>query len=231
MDLTDRPAELAFVCALLAVAATAWASTIVRVAGMSGMGLWSYPTDVGVYLGTWIPMMAAMMLPSIVPTALRYERAVRTHRGPRIALGRGGIFVGGYLAIWAAAGLVVYALLELGGALPAGGAGRYLAAGVLVVAAAYQLVPPKRACLQRLRVPDGGLGALRAGLEAGGWCLGCCWALMASLAALGLMSLTWMIAIWALVMAERLLPSRLATLAVAVVLAVLAIAVLTGVGE
>jgi predicted metal-binding membrane protein len=126
----------------------------------------------------------------------------------------------------------------LDGGLLIGGAGRYLAAGVLVAAAAYQLAPPKHACLRRFRAlpsgarnvrHNGGAGALRLGLESGGWCLGCCWALMASLVALGMMSLTWMILLWTLVMAERLLPSRrLATVGVAFILAALAIGVAVG---
>jgi predicted metal-binding membrane protein len=125
--------------------------------------------------------------------------------------------------------MVSYAMLRLGGAFAGGAAGRYLAAGVIAVAAAYQFAPPKDACLRRLRVRPGGAGALRAGLECGAWCVGCCWALMASLVALGLMSLPWMVLIWALVMGERLLPSpRLATVGVAAVLVAVAIGVLAG---
>ena len=83
---------------------------------------------------------------------------------------------------------------------------------MLAAAAAYQLAPSKQACLRRLcgapasvwEVGRGGrTRALRTGLECGGWCLGCCWALMASVFALGLMSLVWMVAIWALIMTER----------------------------
>jgi predicted metal-binding membrane protein len=229
--LSLAPWELALAGILLAVAGAAWAATILRMAGMTGMGagLWSAPADLEPYLGAWVPMMTAMMLPSIVPAALQFDRAIRSRRGRRIALAQGAVFAGGYLAVWAAAGVVPYAVLRLGGALTGGAAGRYLAAGVIVVAAAYQLAPPKDACLRRLRVRPGGAGALRAGLECGAWCLGCCWALMASLVALGLMSLPWMVLIWALVMGERLLPSpRLTTVGVAAVLVAVAIGVLAG---
>jgi predicted metal-binding membrane protein len=232
-------AELVFAGVLLAIAAAAWVSTIQRMAGMDA-GRWSYPTDLGFFVGTWIAMMTAMMLPSIMPTVLVHERTVRSHRGLRTAFAMSGAFLGGYLGVWSAAGLIFYALLRAGGALDSGlltsgGAGRYLAAGVLVAASAYQLAPPKQACLRRFCAPvtsardlvhAGRVGALRMGLESGGWCLGCCWALMASLVALGVMSATWMILIWALVMAERLLPSRrLAAVGVAFILAALAIAV------
>jgi predicted metal-binding membrane protein len=233
------PTELAVAGALVSIAAAAWVSTILRMAGMDA-GHWSYPTDLALYAGTWVAMMTAMMLPAIVPTVLVYGRAVRSHRGRRTAFATTAAFVGGYLAIWGAAGLIPYALLGAAGApVPGGAASRYLAAGVLLAAAAYQLAPPKRACLRGLCAPlppvmdaghlGGGLGALRAGLESAGRCLGCCWALMASLFALGVMSVTWMILIWILVMAERLLPSRrLATVGVAFVLAALAAGVLVG---
>jgi len=79
------------------------------------------------------------------------------------------------------------------------GVGKARAAGVLAVAAGISLLPTKRARLRRLRVLVRSLGALRAGFESGGWCLGCCWALMASLVALGMKNLAWMVAIWALV--------------------------------
>jgi len=229
------PHELAAAGVLLAAAGAAWVATILRMTGMTGMtgmgaGLWSHPADPVPYFGAWIPMMTAMMLPSIVPAALQYERAIRSQGGWRTALSLGAVFAGGYLLVWAAAGVVPYAALALIGSLAGGAAGRYLAAGVIVVAAVYQLVPPKEACLRRLRVPRGGGSALFAGLECGRWCLGCCWALMASLVALGLMSLPWMLLIWALVMGERLLPSpRLAMAGVAAVLVTAAIGVLAGI--
>ncbi|MBO0685342.1 MAG: DUF2182 domain-containing protein [Candidatus Dormibacteraeota bacterium] len=248
MAATDRrarpsisPLELVFTGVLLAVAAAAWAWTVDNMGGMDG-GLWSYPAALGLFAGSWLAMMTAMMLPSIAPSVLAYLGAVRGRRGRRTAPVTGAAFAGGYLAVWFLAGLVPYGLLRLvepsGSGFLMGSGGRYAAAAVLLVAAAYQLVPAKRACLEMFCVPrtsvwevgDGGpLQALRTGLRAGGECLGCCWGLMASLVALGLMSLTWMIVVWVLIMAERLLPSpRLAVLGVAAVLAALAVSVLLG---
>jgi len=113
--------------------------------------------------------------------------------------------------------------------------GRWAAAAVLLVAALYELTSRKGACLTRCRCPggfllerwrDGRRGALRMGIEHGVWCLGCCWALMAALFALGAMSVAWMVLISALIAAERLLPWRmLATSCVASVLAAIAIGV------
>jgi predicted metal-binding membrane protein len=217
--------QLGLVTALVALAAVAWWSTV---RSMGGMGA-SPGTDLGAlgwFVGIWIVMMAAMMLPAILPTALTFERGVL--RGPLTVLVLSGAFTVGYLAVWSAAGLVPFVLLRSAGGLLTGPAGRYAAAAVLVAAAAYQLLPARRACVRRLGAPrvGGGLGAVRAGLGACGWCLGCSWALMGALVALGLMSLTWMVVVWVLVMAERLLPSsRLATIGVAAVLAALAVGV------
>ena len=104
-----------------------------------------------------------------------------------------------------------------------------------LAAALYQLTPSKNACLSRCRSRRAFLlkdrragrdGALRMGIEHGAWCLGCCWALMAALFALGAMSVGWMALISVLIAAERLLPWRaLATTGVAALLAAVAIGV------
>src|SRR5207302_1513161 len=73
---------------------------------------------------------------------------------------------------------------------------------------------------------EGAWGALRMGTVHGAWCVGCCWALMASLFALGLMSLIWMIVIAALIAVEKLLPSKaLANHSVATALVILGLGV------
>ncbi len=85
-----------------------------------------------------------------------------------------------------------------------------------MAAAAYQLTPAKQACLAACRNPttvlaerwrDGRAGAIELGIRYGAWCLGCCWALMVALFALGVMSLGWMALIAAFIAAERLLPA------------------------
>ena len=149
-------------------------------------------------------------------------------------------FVGGYLLAWAAAGVAGYALVEGVRELDLGflgwdEAGPYVAGGVILGAALYQLTPAKRACLRRCRHPrelllerwqPGVPGAVRMGIDHGGFCIGCCWAMMAALFALGVMSIGWMALIAALIAAEKLLPWRaLATGGIAVLLAALAIAV------
>lgn len=177
---------------------------------------------VGFYVTVWIVMMAAMMFPSVAPTVLMYDRLREGHRarGKGAAADATALFVVGYLVVWTAAGLAAYALFELGRAIaPAflawDEAGRYVTGGVIVAAAVYQMTPLKQACLVKCRSPmmflaerwrHGRAGALELGTKHGAWCLGCCWALMAALFAVGVMSLGWMALIAAFIAGEKLLP-------------------------
>jgi predicted metal-binding membrane protein len=180
-------------------------------------------------------MMAAMMFPYLAPTVALYARMTR-RRAPALPL----LFASSYLLVWGAAGLVAYGLFEVGrGALGADLAwdagGRWVAGGVLALAAIYELTPLKDICLVRCRTPlafllgnwrDGGRGALEMGGRHAVWCLGCCWGLMAALFALGVMSLTWMVLVAALIALEKTLPwRRTVTWATAALLLALAIAV------
>lgn len=174
------------------------------------------------FLLTWLVMMAAMMFPSVAPMVATFVSVQRGRRLRGMASARGGtgLFLGGYLMAWSAIGLVVAALPWVGDL--AGGAiwrehARWLVSGTLVAAAVYELTPWKQACLRRCRGPmafvvhswrNGHAGALRMGLEHGSWCVGCCWALMAGLVALGLMSLSWMALVALLIAVEKLLPWR-----------------------
>jgi predicted metal-binding membrane protein len=216
--------------ALLVAAALAWWSTAQRMGGMdAGPG-----ADLGTldwFAGAWAVMMAAMMLPSLGPTLASYL----TPSGGR-GLSRSLLFTGGYLLVWSVAGVFCYGVYESGRSLfgsdlswDAGG--RWLAGGVVAVAAAYQFTPLKRACQLHCRgelVEGRGKGpnALAMGLRGGGWCIGCSGALMAALFALGVMSLVWMSLIAALVALEKTAPGARATrLATAVVLVALAVGV------
>jgi predicted metal-binding membrane protein len=110
-----------------------------------------------------------------------------------------------------------------------------VAGAVILAAAIYQLTPLKDACLSKCRSPfaflltawkPGRIGALRMGIEHGGWCVGCCWALMAALFALGVMSVGWMVFIAALIALEKLLPWKaVANRGIAILLVVLGLAV------
>ncbi len=221
---------------LFVLAAAGWWWTAGQMRGMDN-GPWTGLGALGWFLGVWVVMMAAMMLPSVSPTVALYSSMTRD-RSPLAPL----LFTTGYLVTWAAAGLLVFGLAA--GAGPLTGnvlawdrAGRWVAGGTLIVAAVYELTPLKDACLGRCRSPlgfllgswrAGGLGALRMGMRNGAWCVGCCWALMASLLALGVMSVLWMAVVAGLIALEKTLPwRRTATYGTAAVLLVLGVLLLT----
>ena len=232
-------AERGLVVLLLGLAGLAWWSSVDRMQGMDA-GPWTGLGTLGWFLGLWIVMMAAMMLPSAIPTVALYGSLARErkHVGPVV-------FVAGYLTVWAAAGLVAFALADVGGRV-AGGvlawnrAGRWAAGATLLAAAAYELTPLKDACLTRCRSPlgfllgswrPGVLGGFRLGLSSGAWCAGCCWALMAALFALGVMSIGWTAFVAGLVALEKLLPwRRVATGAITALLATLGVLLLAAPG-
>ncbi len=241
------PWRLAIVAVLIGLAAVAWAATDLRMAGMDH-GPGTDPGAFGFYVTTWVVMMAAMMFPSVAPMVMMHVRVMRRRReqGGATTLGASALFVAGYLVTWAAAGLAGYAVLKAGRALDGGllawdRGGRWAAAGVLAAAAVYELTPLKDVCLSKCRGPlgfilqswrDGRLGALRMGISHGAWCVGCCWALMAALFALGAMSVAWMALIGALIAAEKLMPWKsVATYSATVVLAALAIGVAASPGS
>jgi predicted metal-binding membrane protein len=200
------------------------------------------PGSLGFSVATWVVMMSAMMFPSIAPMVLTFAliQRRRRERGSIDQAVSTWLFVAGYLAAWTAFGLLAYGLfvgvrsLSIG-ALSWHRGGRYVAGAVLLAAAIYQLTPAKDACLRRCRGPlgfllsqwrDGSTGALRMGAVHGAWCAGCCWALMAALFALGVMSITWMIVVAAMIAFEKLLPWRvLANRSVAITLLVLGLGV------
>ena len=233
----DR-AEAGLVALLLALATAAWVLTERRMGSMAA-GPGGELGEVGWFAVSWLLMMAAMMLPAISPMAVAYGRR------PAPA-GGAAAFAAGYLAAWLAAGLLAYAAIEGVRSLELGvlaweEAGRLVTAAVIAGAGLYQLTRPKDACLRRCRDRHtflgerwrpGRIGALGMGVEHGAVCIGCCWALMAALLALGAMSLTWMAVVAALITAERLLPwGDGARRAVAVVLVALAVGVALAPGE
>jgi predicted metal-binding membrane protein len=192
---------------LLGAAAAAWAVTVERMWGMdAGPG-----TDLGGfawYLGIWVTMSAAMMLPSVAPAATVVARV----SGGLPTL----VFTIGYLAAWTAYGLAAYGLFRLVSSLGTDWlawdrSGPYLAGGVIVAAGLYELTPFKARLLRSCRTPlrPEGYGALRNGLVNGLDCVGCCFGLMAVLFVLGVMSVFWMAIVAAVIFAEKVLPHGL----------------------
>lgn len=209
-------AERGLVAVLVAVTALAWWWTDVQMRGMDA-GPWTSLGPFGWFLGIWVVMMAAMMVPSAIPTVALYS-----HLSQARSLLRSLLFAAGYLAVWVAGGVAAFAAAGLAGRVAGGSlgwdeAGRWVAGATILTAAVYQLTPLKDACLRRCRNPvafllgswqPGAAGAFRMGSTSGLWCTGCCWALMASLFALGVMSIRWMALVAASVALEKTLPRR-----------------------
>jgi len=209
-------ARLALVALLFALAGVGWWWTVREMRGMDN-GPWTGLGALSWFTAVWVVMMAAMMFPSVAPTVALYSRLTR-----RSSLGWPLLFAAGYLLTWAVAGVGAFAIGAVvdsisGDVLAWDRAGRWVAGATLVMAAAYELTPLKDVCLAKCHIPlgfllgswrDGWAGALQMGAKNGAWCVGCCWALMASLFALGVMSITWMAVVAGLIAFEKLLPWR-----------------------
>jgi predicted metal-binding membrane protein len=209
-----RTDDLWPVLVLGVVATLAWVVTVDRMQGMD-TGPGTNLGALGWFTGIWAVMMGAMMLPSLAPMAINYARGAG---GGRVRAVAGTVmFAAGYLLVWLVVGLIAYALSEGVRSLDLGflgwnDGGRYVAGGVIAGAGLYELTPIKAGCLRHcrdwtlLRRRPGDLAALRMGVEQGGFCVGCSGALMAALFALGVMSITWMVLIAALIAIEKLSP-------------------------
>jgi predicted metal-binding membrane protein len=166
--------------ALLGLAAVAWVVTVERMRGMDE-GPATDLGGLGWYLGVWVTMTAAMMLPSVVRVAPAIQFAI------------------GYLAVWTACGLVAYAVFR-------SGISTEVAGWLIVAAGLYELTPLKQRSLRHCREQSESAGALRSGVAHGVDCVGCSGGLMVALFALGAMSLLWMAVVAAAIFAEKVLP-------------------------
>jgi predicted metal-binding membrane protein len=189
----------AAVVGTLGLAAACWVLAIRQMSGMD-MGVATGLGSFGFFIGVWALMMAAMMLPGAAPAVFRQARAgARAYAVP--------LFVGSYLAVWTLLGVLVYAVYRPHGTS--------LAGVVVIAAGVYELTPVKQhfrwRCRERL---DSGLGF-------GLCCVGSSAGLMAVMVVLGVMSVTWMSVIAAVVVAQKLLPAR-ATIDVPLALALIA---------
>lgn len=186
------------VTGIVGIAAAAWVITAQQMRGMD-LGAATDLGSLGFFMGVWIPMMAAMMLPGAAPAVSRFIRA-----DGRAAVAP--LFAGSYLALWTLIGLAVYVAYEPHGSATAG--------ALTIAAGMYELTTLKRICRRRCREN------VRSGVEFGLYCVGSSIGLMLMLVALGVMSVTWMSLITVLVLAQKVLPPRAAIdvpLAIAIV--------------
>ena len=233
--------QLTVAAALLAVAALAWLFLILRgdlmAAGsmdpMESMTLHTWSASDYVLTWTmWVVMMAAMMLPSIIPLTHVYVAIGRKARRQGSQVPPTAVFVAGYLLVWTAFSLLATtAQLMLDRAAVLTDSARTtslsVAGGLLLATGIYELTPLKRSCLRVCRGPvdfvarrwrKGTIGALQLGAHAGMFCLGCCALLMTLLFVGGVMNLLWVAIVAAFVLVEKVVPggdltSRLAAVA------------------
>lgn len=203
--------------ALVLLTGIGWLYLVIWPMPMPGGASVTAPGYAVLTLIMWFLMMVAMMVPSVTPVVLLFDR-VSQQTAARLPRTLG--FVGGYLSAWlafsAGVSLLQIALIRIGWIDTMGiTQHRLVTAALLVAVGIYQWLPLKSACLDHCRSPlqlltqhyrPGLSGAWRMGLEHGLYCVGCCWLLMLLLFVGGVMNLWWVAGIAILVSIEKLLP-------------------------
>lgn len=212
------------------VIALGWAYLVAMVWGMEHMDVsgawWLMPrmvnwgvVDLLLVFLMWAIMMAAMMLPSVMPVFGLLRKAERLGGASGRANSRSTLFALGYLAVWSGFSVLAtglqWGLLELRLVSPMmGSASAQLSAVLLILAGLYQFSALKHVCLQRCRSPlsflltQGDAGGFRLGVRQGSYCVGCCALLMLLLFVLGVMNLWWILALTVFVLVEKWLAGR-----------------------
>jgi len=222
------------VASLAGITALAWAYLVVLAQAMASMGnpggwrafmglmpmgRWGLP-EYALGFAMWALMMIGMMIPSAAPMIVLYSRVARRARTQDRPLASTAAFATGYLLMWGAFSLVATTVqgMLVNIALVTesmSSASAALTGAVLVAAGLYQWTPLKHACLTHCRSPiyflsqkwrPGQWGALHMGIAHGTYCVGCCWALMGVLFAVGIMNLVWIAALAAVVLIEKAAP-------------------------
>ena len=160
----------------------------------------------------WSLMAVATMLPSAAPMIRTYCEIADTAAAKGEPAVHPLVLVAGYLSVWAAASLLFAALTMLLAKAGSPPIARFAAPAALAIAGAYQFSALKEACLTKCRNPfailfsrwSDRVGRIyRLGMEQGLWCLGCCWALMLVMFAVGVMSIFWMALIGLFAVVEK----------------------------
>ncbi|MGW2716503.1 DUF2182 domain-containing protein [Streptomyces sp. NPDC001492] len=197
------------------IAVPAWALTIGQARDM-GVEPGTMGMALPLFLLLWVTMMAAMMLPSMAPVAITWVRGIGRQSSGWTRTLRTAEFVGGYLLVWTAFGLLAYGALALTGRLvddrPT--AGRWIGSVAFLLAGLYQLGPLKSVCLRHCRDPLSHLvhyagfrrpaRDLRVGAHHGTYCVGCCAGLMVVLLPLGVMNVAAMAGLAVVIFVEKL---------------------------
>ena len=195
---------------LLIAAMITWVVTIVQSRAMGVM-----PGSMGMsaiaFVLMWTTMMAAMMLPSVIPLASRYVGLITTNRLVGVTS-----FALGYLVMWSGAGILAYGLSLLTGTIAAGNrtAAVAIAASTFLACGIYQFTPVKQKCLTQCRAPisllleygswRGRTRHFRVGMHHGFFCLGCCAMLMVLLFVFGVMNIGAMVFLTTVIAVEKI---------------------------
>lgn len=177
----------------------------------------SLPVALFLFVATWQVMTAAMMLPTALPMLRAFGRVARGQARPRTTM---AVFASAYFAVWTGFAVVALAgdavLHRVVEASPwLGQRPDLIAGGVLVAAGLFQFSPLKERCLTECRSPSaflwthyrrGVAGAWHTGLRHAGYCVGCCWALMLVMFAVGMGNLVAMAALTGVMLLERTHP-------------------------
>jgi predicted metal-binding membrane protein len=171
----------------------------------------------------WTIMMVGMMAPSVAPMVLIHARVARQAAFRQTPFPATAWFALGYLAAWLtfalAAATAQWGLERASLLTPTMESATDTVAGlILLVAGIYQWTPAKDVCLAQCQAPlafihrHGGFrrdaaGALSLGIRHGAYCVGCCWALMTLLFAVGIMNVLWIAGLAVLVLLEKISPA------------------------
>ena len=213
--------------AILGLAILSWVIVVSNMGPVMGMP--SLPIDyaaLGVFVLAWTVGMVAMMFPTAVPMLMMFfhvgkaaSKEVQEGGGPTPV--KAFLFIGTYIAFWAATGAAFYLSLAYIFSLISSDASLFITSPLglglgLILVAAYQLSPIKGECLSRCHPSSflfghysGGLsGSVRMGVDYAKYCIGCCWVLMAFLMVSASMGVAWMAGFAAIIFIERTFPIR-----------------------
>lgn len=234
LEATLRRDRWIVVASLATITALAWVYLVVLAEAMASMensggwrafmdlmpmGRWGF-LEYALGFAMWALMMVGMMIPSAAPMIVLYSRVAQRAQPQDQPLASTTAFAAGYLLTWSAFSLAAATLqgvlvdIALLTDMMTSASG--VLAGILLIAAGlYQWTPLKHACLAHCRSPihflsqkwrPGRWGALLMGIAHGTYCVGCCWALMGVLFAVGIMNLLWIAAIASFVLIEKAAP-------------------------
>jgi len=210
-----------YLALLIAAPASSWFATVQALCRTLPEGAWSF-SAAAVTASMWSAMTLAMMLPSASPMILTYAEIAETAARKSERIVSPLVIAAGYASVWLVFSLlatVIQIVLTRAALLNTGitSASGILAGAIFIGAGIYQFSALKHACLTHCQNPFPFFftnwattpgGVFRLGVEQGLYCLGCCWAMMMVMFAVGAMNVAWMAGLAAVMTIEKLLTGR-----------------------